>query len=241
MIAEVLNCYVGIFSARRPSQVPVMQGFVPEVTWYVADEEDVDAYTQAGAKKVEIGGLLCPSRNAVLEGARKAGAEWCLQLSDDLKGLRRAVTNSRADAYDIDMRGAVSLVREAMIATKARLGGVAPTANAFYYNANRPLHTKAFILGDFMLTASDCDLRFDEGLRLKEDYDFTLQHLKRWGVVARRNDVLADFAHRSNSGGAVRYRTPETEQAAIAHLKRKWGKRIRDNRKRPNEILLDLR
>jgi len=48
---------------------------------------------------------------------------------------------------------------------------------------------------------------------------------------------MAKFAHRSNSGGAVSYRTPELEQAAIDRLTSKWGDAIVPNPRRPNEIL----
>jgi hypothetical protein len=44
--------------------------------------------------------------------------------------------------------------------------------------------------------------------------------------------------HRANPGGAVAVRTPEVEQEAIAYLRGKWGDWIKDNPRRPNEILL---
>ena len=50
------------------------------------------------------------------------------------------------------------------------------------------------------------------------------------------------FSHRTNSGGAVAARTPELEQEMIDFLKKKWGTSvIKDNTKRPDEILLNLR
>lgn len=94
-------------------------------------------------------------------------------------------------------------------------------------------------MGDFILV-HPCKLFFDEQMKLKEDYDYTMAHIYEFGGVARCNAILAHFAHRSNAGGAVDFRTAEREQEAIAHLKKKWGAYIQDNPKRPNEILLKL-
>jgi hypothetical protein len=126
---------------------------------------------------------------------------------------------------------------EASRETGAKLAGAAPTTNLFYFKPENRLSTSSFIVGDFMLI-QPCPMRFDEELRLKEDYDYTLKHLARYNVVARCNDLFAYFTHRSNGGGAVEYRTAEREQEAIARLKQAWGARIADNPKRPNEVIL---
>jgi len=73
---------------------------------------------------------------------------------------------------------------------------------------------------------------------LKEDYDYTLQHLRAYGQVARLNRIMPTFRHRSNAGGAVAYRTPDLEVQAIAYLRAKWGDCIRPNTRRPHEVLL---
>ena len=77
-------------------------------------------------------------------------------------------------------------------------------------------------------------------MTLKEDYDYTLQHIARFGGVVRSNDLLAEYKHYSNTGGAVDVRNSVNEQLNIAYLKSKWGDAIRDNPRRPNEILLSL-
>jgi len=123
---------------------------------------------------------------------------------------------------------------------KSNLVGVAPTANAFYYNPEKPYKTNAFIVGD-MILVMPCDLRFDTNMLLKEDYDYTLKHITKYGRVIRADNILAEFAHRTNRGGAVSYRTATLEQVCIAYLKKKWGKKIRDNPRRPNEILMNLK
>ena len=81
-------------------------------------------------------------------------------------------------------------------------------------------------------------LRFDPEIRLKEDYDYTLQHIERHGGTVRYGKYLATFKHYKNAGGAVSYRTEQLEQKTIAQLKTKWPGCFADNPKRPNEILM---
>lgn len=234
-----LGCFVSVISHRRPDTVAKMTEIVGPATWFVGDAEDRDMYAQpveASGGQLSVSGKLCPSRNAALRAAWAEGLP-CLELSDDLQRLSVAV--SKKTTVPVPLADVVGSMLEACKLTGAFLAGVAPTSNAFYFNPDRPVNTAAFIVGDLILVRP-CDLFFDEQLRLKEDYDYTLQHLSKHGCVARVNSVLAAFAHRTNKGGAVAYRTAEREQEAIAHLRAKWGARIRDNPRRPNEILLAL-
>lgn len=85
-----------------------------------------------------------------------------------------------------------------------------------------------------------CDLFFDEKLRLKEDYDYTAQHIKKFGGVVRANGILATFAHRKNKGGVVAIRTAEIEQESILRLMQKHPGFFKENPRRANEILMKV-
>lgn len=231
---------VCIISTGRPERVPLMQRLFShdqDIHWYVKDT-DVRSYSMFGAKSVVIAGGLCEGRNCALEDSARAG-EACIQLSDDLSKIQWY--DGKDKPKDIGLNDAIQRLLVGMEVNKAMLGGVAPTANAFYYT--KPAHDRAFIVGDFIAVRPEAFLkgvRFDTGLKLKEDYDYTLQHLQAFGKVYRENRILATFAHRTNSGGAVEYRTREREQEAIAYLKAKWGSLIKENPRRPDEILLNL-
>lgn len=225
--------HVAIISARRPKNVPKMHAYTGDgVTWYVA-QGDTGAYRAAGAVNIVEAGDLIAARNAALVAAFDAGVN-CVQLSDDLGGI--CIVNEDKSTDDITLDEAIGFLQKATEVMGVRLAGVAPVANTFYIDPAKPIRDRHFILGDFMLIAPS-EPRFDEQLRLKEDYDFTAQHIQRYGGVARCDVVMAKFAHRSNSGGAVSYRTPELEQAAIDRLTSKWGDAIVPNPRRPNEIL----
>jgi hypothetical protein len=212
---------------------------IGDATWFVGEGEG-DAYRAAGAKHVVESGGLCRSRNAAIDAAQAHGAT-CLQMSDDLTRIQVAVHGEKkVVAENADFWHVVSLIQKGMSQVGAKLGGAAPTNNPFYANVDKPVHPSAFIVGDFLLIERGCSLRFDETMTLKEDYDYTLQHLMRYGVVARRDDVLLTFQHRTNAGGAVAVRTPALEQENIALLKARWPQFVVDNPRRPNEVLLKM-
>lgn len=228
--------HIAVISSRRPQNVERYAQLNKRAVWYVGEGEGAD-YAAAGAKHIRESGGLCQSRNAALEEAFAAGRS-CLQLSDDLKAVYRATAKGKKEA--VELLAAVDLLAGAMADSGAKLGGCAPTANAFYFNPNRPTHTAAFIVGDFILVEPSTP-RFDTAMTLKEDYDFTLQHLAQYSIICRANFLLPEFEHRSNRGGAVAVRTSAEEQKNIRHLRSKWGSIIRDNPRRKDEILLKLR
>lgn len=239
--------FVSVISARRPEALKPMTELVGDATWYV-DLESVPLYAEQLQKhdlgsRVEVGGPLCHARNCALDTAfASQTGVFCLQLSDDLKRIDEPVFSKEKNKYVAQPLGfdqAVLRMYQGLLATGARLAGVAPTSNPFYYRG-KAINPKAFIVGDMILVKNTA-LRFDEEMRLKEDYDFSLKHLADYGIVARRDDVLATFQHRSNAGGAVAYRTSDEEKRAIAQLKARWGTRIKDNPRRPDEILLNLK
>jgi hypothetical protein len=234
-MTQAANVFRAIISHARPANVAAMLSIAgPGATWYVGSGE-AQAYRNAGASQVIEAGGLCESRNRALKDAWSRG-QPCLQLSDDLKRIKLAQPGVKPVAITLDqaldrMLGALSL-------THARLAGVAPTANAFYYQPKKPISTRAFCVGDMILVLP-CELLFDPACALKEDYDYSMQHLKAFGVVARCDMILAEFKHRGNPGGAVEWRTSERMKTAIARLRQKWGAgAFPDNPKRQNEILM---
>lgn len=237
MVRPDLGACVFVVSHARPGNVAPMTQMVGPATWIVGQGE-AEAYRAAGAAIVAEGGPLCASRNLALETAFAQDMP-CVQLSDDLVRLERAVSQNGGPWGKVPLllADAVADSLAALRGTGAKLAGAAPTSNLFYFNPKTPLKERAFVVGDFMVIAPSAP-RFDETLRLKEDYDFTLQHLAKHGRVARLDWVLATWRHGTNAGGAVEVRTAALEQESIARLRAKWGKVVVANPKRPNEVLL---
>jgi hypothetical protein len=201
------------------------------VRWYVDHGEGTD-YRAAGAVDVIEAGGLIQARNLAL-GDAFGENRACVQVSDDLRRLRRhsAIGGGAAGLGEV-----IEAMSAACAETGATLAGLPPTDNEFYTPADPRHRHGVFIVGDLIHVAPSPQ-RFDRQLRLKEDYDFTLQHRDAAGAV-RVQTYLASFAHRDNRGGAVSYRTMEAEAEAIGYLMHKWPGEFRLNPRRPGEILM---
>lgn len=214
--------------------VKPMQALIGDAVWYVGAGE-AKLYKLAGAKQVIESGGLVASRNQALNDAFIDG-KHCVQVSDDLMKIERAI--SKQEKKEIRFDQALEALHNGLIETQARLAGAAPTPNPFYFDPQRPIRDHHFIVGDLILVAPT-ELRFDKKMVLKEDYDYTSQHIAEYGAVARCDFILASFKHRGNHGGAVARRTPAKEEEMIAYLKAKWGDRIKDHPKRKYEVVLN--
>jgi len=81
---------------------------------------------------------------------------------------------------------AARVIEAFMRKTGAKLGGVYVTCNAGQCFSCEPVTSAHFILGDLLVVdAAHSPCRFDETMTLKEDYDFTAQHLHEHGKVCR--------------------------------------------------------
>lgn len=190
-------------------------------------------YENNGCKNVFETGTLMQSRNAALEMAF-AENKICVQLSDDLKKVTTNKNFGLKKQIDLDF-AIQELINVFIKVNGVYLMGIPPTANDFF--AKNIISKNTFCLGD-MLFIKPNGLRFDTSLTLKEDYDYTLQHLEKYKNCFRYQKYLFEFEHYKNKGGAVDYRTEKEEQKNIMILKSKWGDKVRLNPKRKNEILI---
>jgi len=206
-----------------------------DVVFFVKDQNDKKLYLDNGAKEVIVSGTLMDSRNAALDYCFKLN-KICIQLSDDLEKIMiNDFTGKRTYNY-VTALNAIKEILPHFIKSKYYFSGFPPTNNPFF--ALKEFEYNKFIVGDFIIIKPN-NLRFDSCLRLKEDYDYTLQHIKGFGGCIRYGRFLCSFKHYSNKGGAVSYRTSNLEQETIKYLKEKWGECIKLNQKRENEILLN--
>ena len=75
-------------------------------------------------------------------------------------------------------------------------------------------------------------------MTLKEDYDFTCQHIYEFGRVARCNRLLILAEHYVNAGGAVAIRNSKREAQNIKHLRAKWPGVFLVSPRGPSEVRL---
>lgn len=206
-----------------------------EVVFFVKDQQDYDNYKSNGAKTVITSGSLMDSRNAALNYCFKHG-KICVQLSDDL--LKISVNDFTTKRTGVNVSVIDTLDYIIPIFEKMDgcfFAGFPPTDNPFF--STKPIEENKFIVGDFIIVKPN-PLRFDVNLKLKEDYDYTMQHIKKYRCCVRFGKYLCSFKHYSNKGGAVSYRNDIIEKETISYLMNKWQGCFKLNPKRKNEILI---
>lgn len=104
------------------------------------------------------------------------------------------------------------------------------------YMEHTPFSTNKYIGGPFQgfLRGNEC--RYDESLNLKEDYDMTLQNLKRYNGALRANFLSYDVKQAQQTGGCAMQRNTKEEEKQFLLLQKKWGEKIikKDNKSKKN-------
>lgn len=93
------------------------------------------------------------------------------------------------------------------------------------YREYSPLSLLSVILGPFSAHIKN-DLRYDDRLPLKEDYDYSLQVLQKHHKILRFNKYSYMTEHITLEGGCPSYRTKSAEIEQMKIFKKKWGERI---------------
>jgi len=105
------------------------------------------------------------------------------------------------------------------------LFGYSVNSDRLLYRYFKPIYFCNVIVGNMMGIVNDGQ-RFDENLKLKEDYDFFLQTILKYKYAIKFTKYFFSVKHLTNSGGCVDYRTKELERESIKYLQSKWGKSI---------------
>lgn len=88
-----------------------------------------------------------------------------------------------------------------------------------------PFNLTNIILGPFQAHLEH-DLFFDNRVGTKDDYDMSLQQLRKYKKVLRLNKFHYLCEHGDNKGGIVSYRSKEKEIEYCKQIMIKWGKKI---------------
>jgi len=215
---------VVIPSYRRGHKRSPTQTYLPFAKLIVAQAE-ADEYRASGNEIVicpnEAQGNLCRVRNWILDHWHDA--RGVLILDDDYSYIgkwngRDFVAQTAEEIAEFIEQG-FGMAEE----LGAYLWGINCTFDKGAYREFTPFSTTAYIGGPFQAVRPATDLRYDETLPLKEDYDFTLQHLERYRRVLRFNAYAYIVKQNEQAGGCATYRTMDRERAQFEGLQKKWG------------------
>lgn len=231
--------HVAIISHKRPENVKKIMAIVGDCTFYV-NAGEADVYLQAGANRVtECGTDICIARNTAIRFAMAQGVP-CIQVSDDLKKIQKVrLEDGKHVVEPISFDEVCFMIIRELRAKNFFFGGVAVTNNRLNYTGEDVSYNK-LIVNDLICVMPVGKL-FDPEMALKEDYDFTIRSLIEAGGLVRLNNILCDFPHRDNVGGANTYRNSVSEQAATDKLYAKWGNLIKKHATREGQVSLNYK
>lgn len=106
-----------------------------------------------------------------------------------------------------------------------KLWGVNCNSDALSYRHYSPFSLTSIILGPFCVHLKN-DIRYDENLPLKEDYDLAIQHLNKYRGILRLNFAHYICEQSTNKGGCASIRNMKREKEQFELLQKKWGSEI---------------
>lgn len=214
-------------------QNPVI--FVPEA--------EVKAYQEAQPELVlvavpdSVKGIT-RTRNWILDYCDREGFGCCVQADDDCFGFYRFEEGKNATLctpaeFQVVLYNTFDLCR----GLGAKCFGFQLNRDRKTYREYSPFSFSSVVVASLIGILVD-DQRFDENLKLKEDYDFSLESMRRNGLVLRHNKYVWSVEHHGNAGGCVDYRSLQAELDSVAYLRRKWGDDIVSvNAKKDYEVI----
>lgn len=177
-----------------------------------------------------IQGNLCRIRNYILDQELKDN-DVVLIIDDDMQsichferdGLYGYVKEILNEEELYDMLERYSILCEEF---GFKYWGVNCNADALSYRQTTPFSTVSYIGGPFQVFLKGNELRYDENLPLKEDYDMTLQNCNKYRGCLRVNKYHYNCKQSKQKGGCATYRNHEREMEQLHLLQKKWGSKI---------------
>ena len=211
--------------------------YLPYCKVWVAERE-ADEYLKAnpGFKKNiiavpnEVQGNVSRIRNYILDKELPNNDVVCI-VDDDINKICRYENVGTFGYKEVEISSDELLIvierySELCEEFGFKLWGVNCNGDKMSYRQTTPFSTVSVILGPFSCHLHDSDIRYDERLPLKEDYDISIQHINNYRGVLRVNSYFYNCKQSKQSGGCATYRNYDREKNQLEMLQKKWGERI---------------
>lgn len=172
----------------------------------------------------EIQGNISRVRNYILNNNKNCAV---VMMDDDCEGIYRW-NNCNSNLLNLDeFQEFCENMVQMMLDCNLKYGGVNITAPSDKggYREYTPFSFISPVLGPFCIHVNN-DLRYDENIPLKEDYDMSLQNLKKYSGILRSNAYSYKVKQAENKGGCSINRNSNEEKKQFELLQKKWGKDI---------------
>lgn len=152
--------------------------------------------------------------------------EWHIQVDDDALSFHMFEQGKMINFIDPERIQRILLSQFNMCDEWGlKVWGLSLAADYKFYREYTPFSTQG-VIGANIIGIIKNPIRFDERLRVKEDYDYAMQHIAKYGGALRLMKYGIDVIHLTNEGGCVSYRTKDVEMDAYKVLLMKWGPKI---------------
>lgn len=220
---------IGYFSPsyNRPIK-SITQSIYPNVKIVVSESES-EAYLENENDIIvcpdSAQGSVCRVRNWILDNYL-SDFDCVIILDDDCSGIYRWSNQRKIkleqDAFEEFCETHSQLAKDSGV----YFWGMNCVPDKGAYREHTPFTFLGFIGGPFCGHLKGSQVRYDESLPLKEDYDITLQHIHKYKRVFRVNYAFYVAKQSKQSGGCATYRTLEKEKEQFGLLQKKWGSKI---------------
>jgi hypothetical protein len=218
-----------MFQVYSPSykraEIAKTHKYLPFIT-YVVMEKEAEEYKKIHDKiwviPDKVQGNLARVWNYILDNSENKNI---ITMDDDIKYFGRWNRNVQKK---LDSGEVLDMMLEGMqlaIDLDVRYWGLNCLADKGAYREYTPFGTTSYIGGPFQ-GHRDNDLRYDEDIFLKEDYDMTLQVLNKYRKNLRLNMYHYVCEQATIKGGCADYRNVERERTQNLLLQKKWGHNI---------------
>jgi hypothetical protein len=167
-------------------------------------------------------GNMARVRNWILDNF---GSDPLIMVDDDIDTFTRVQNLKYVDLAPATFREYIEVGWQMAEDCGAFLWGVNLQRDRLLYREYSPLSFLSPVLGPFSCVRPN-PLRYDTRLSLNEDYDYFLQHLRRYHHVLRFNFLYYFAKHLTESGGCASYRLLPEERRQAEIMIAKWGPKV---------------
>lgn len=214
-------------SYKRPIKSDTQKRY--EFISLVVCESQADDYIKNGNRVVvcpdSAQGNLCRVRNWILNNLMKDN-DGIVLIDDDIRFLGR-FNNGTQEKLDCDevkdfFENGIVMCRD----WGFKYFGMNCLPDKGAYKEYMPFSTNKVVLGPLSCHLRESEIRYDENIFLKEDYDISLQHAHKYGGLLRFNAYHYSCKQSEQIGGCASSRNLEREKQHFYLLQKKWGSKI---------------
>ena len=214
-------------SYKRPEK-SITQIIYPFVK-LVVRESEAEEYRKNGNDIIvcpdSAQGNLCRVRNWILDNLYE-DADCIIILDDDCKSIGRWQNQNDINFSENEL---IEFCESSSILCRElgyKFWGLNCVTDKGAYREYTPFGFLQYIGGPFQAHLKESIIRYDENLPLKEDYDTTLQHIKKNYGSLRINYAHYNVKQAEQTGGCSNMRNLKKEKQQFFALQKKWGKDI---------------